>query len=324
MTLERMDLNLLRVFDAVFEDRNLVLAGKRLNLSQSAISHALGRMRQVVGDDLFIRTGQGMVPTVRAATMATQVRGALLQIKAALGVDAFNPVEARRKFVIAANDYITSLLIGRLSQRLSAEAPLVDLVVRPSTRLDLAGQIDVGRIDVAIGIFADIPSRFQSIKVWEQTDALLLHRNHPIADRPVTREDLIKFPLVTISQGGEEEGAVSGFIVERGLARQSEMFDRSALKRAFSDSVEVPRVRMSVAHALAVPALLCHTGMIAVIPSSLGRELERCGEVRMRPTPYECPDIAVTAVWHERNDTDPALQWLRHQLVDVARQVRGR
>jgi DNA-binding transcriptional LysR family regulator len=324
MTLERMDLNLLRVFDAVFEDRNLVLAGKRLNLTQSAISHALGRMRQVVGDDLFIRTGQGMVPTVRAATMAGGVRGALLQIKAALGVDIFNPVEARRKFVIAANDYITSLLIGRLSQRLSAEAPLVDLVVRPSTRLDLAGQIDVGRIDVAIGIFADIPARFQSIKVWEQTDTLLLHRHHPAADRIVTCEDLTRFPLVAISQGGEEEGAVSGFIVERGLARQSEMFDRGALRRAYSDSTHVPRVRMSVAHALSVPALLSYTDMIALVPSSLGRELERFGEVRMHPTPYECPDIAVTAVWHERNDTDPALQWLRHQLIDVARQVRCR
>jgi DNA-binding transcriptional LysR family regulator len=323
MSAERIDLNLLRVFDAIFEDRNLALAGKRLNLSQSAISHALARMRDALGDDLFVRTGRGMEPTVRAIGMAVQVRGALAQIRSALGVDAFDPSVARRKFVVAANDYITSLVLGRLSQRLRADAPLVDLVVRPSTRLDLAGQIDVGKIDIAVGIFADVPSRFRSTKLWEQTDVVLLHRDHPIADRPITRDDLLSYPLVAISQGGEEEGAVGGFIVERGLARQSEMFNREAFNRAFANAVEAPRMRMSVAHSLAIPALLRHSDMLALVPSSLGRELARHGELKMCATPYDCPNVTVCAVWHERNDIDPALQWLRHQLADVARQVRS-
>jgi DNA-binding transcriptional LysR family regulator len=324
MSADRIDLNLLRVFDAIFEDRNLALAGKRLNLSQSAISHALGRMRDVLGDDLFVRTGRGMQPTVRALAMATQVRGALAQIKAALGVDKFDPSVARRTFVLAANDYITALLLGRLSQRLRAEAPLVDIVVRPSTRLDLAGQIDVGRIDVAIGIFAEMPRRLRSIDVWQQTDVLLLNREHPAAERALTHDDLLTYPLVAVSQGGEEEGAVSGFIVERGLARQSEMFDRDALNRGFIDHADVPRVRMAVAHSLAIPALLRHSDMLALVPSSLGRELARNGELKMHATPYACPDVTVRAVWHERNDADPGLQWLRQQLIDVSRQVRCR
>jgi DNA-binding transcriptional LysR family regulator len=252
-------------------------------------------MRDVLGDDLFIRTARGMEPTVRALGMATQVRSALAQIKAALGVEAFDPGVAQRTFVIAANDYITALLLGRLSQRLRAEAPLVDLVVRPSTRLDLAGQIDVGRIDLAVGIFADLPRRFHSLQVWEQTDVVLLHREHPVADRALTCEDLLTYP---------------------------EMFDREALNRAFADSAEMPRVRMAVAHSLAIPALLRHSDMLALAPSSLGRELERHGELKMRATPYECSDVAVRAVWHERNDADPALQWLRQQLIDVSRQVR--
>ncbi|HEY2024079.1 LysR substrate-binding domain-containing protein [Paraburkholderia sp.] len=322
MSADRIDLNLLRVFDAIFEDGNLALAGKRLNLSQSAISHALARLRDTVDDDLFVRTGKGMEPTVRAIEMAAPVRAALQQIRAALGVDRFEPGVAQRKFVVAANDYVTALVLGRLSQRLRAEAPLVDLVVRPSTRLDLAGQIDVGRIDLAIGIFADVPPRFRSTRLWEQSDVLLLNREHPLADRAVTRDDLLTYPLVAISQGGEEEGAVSGFIVERGLARQSEMFDRAALDRAFADAAEVPRMRMAVAHSLVIPALLRHSDMLALVPSSLGRELERYGELKMHATPYDCPNVAVLAVWHERNDADPALQWLRQQLADVARQVR--
>lgn len=323
MNPERMDLNLLRVFDAIFEDRNLALAGKRLSLSQSAVSHALGRMRDVLGDDLFVRTAKGMQPTTRAVAMASQIRGALQQINVALGVNGFEPGVARRSFVVAANDYITALVLGRLSQRLSAEAPFVDLVVRPSTRLDLAGQIDIGRIDLAIGIFADIPVRFQSMEMWAQTEALLLHRDHPIADRPVSLEDLLTYPLVAVSQGGEEEDAVGGFIVERGLARQSEMFDRAALEDAFSGSHALPRLRMSVAHSLAIPALLRHSEMIALVPSPLAREFERYGELKMQGTPYASPGAVVQAIWHGRNDRDPALRWLRRQIADITRQVRG-
>ncbi|NIF78606.1 LysR family transcriptional regulator [Paraburkholderia sp. Cy-641] len=323
MSLDNIDLNLLRVFDAVFEERSLALAGKRLHLSQSAVSHALARLRQVLNDDLFVRTGKGMQPTARAMDMAGPLRGALQQIKLALGVAAFEPADAQRKFVVAANDYITSLLLGRLSQRLSAQAPLTDLVVRPSTRLDLAGQIDVGRIDIAVGIFAEIPSRLRWMTIWEQTDVLLMHRDHPLAGRPLTLDDLLEYPLATISLGGEEEGAVSGFILERGLARQSEMFNRDALDRAYAARGESPRVRVAVAHALAMPALLRSSNMLALVPSPLGREMESQGELTTHATPYACPSEEVRVVWHERNDNDAALQWLRRQIEDVVSEVQA-
>ncbi|HEY4353775.1 MAG TPA: LysR substrate-binding domain-containing protein [Paraburkholderia sp.] len=322
MNLARIDLNLLRVFDAVFEDRNLLLAGKRLSLSQSAISHALGRLRDVLEDDLFVRTAKGMEPTARALAMAAPIRNALQQIQTALGDEPFAPGSARREFVVAANDYITMLLLGRLSRRLSTQAPLVDLVIRPSTRLDLAGQIDLGRIDVAIGIFSDVPSRFESMLVWKQTEVLVMRRDHSIGERALTHDDMLTYPLLAVSLGGQEEGAVSGFIVERGLARQSEMFDRQALEDAFAGSPGAPRVRVSVAHSLAIPALLRDSDMMALVPSPLGREFERDGELRTQPLPYTSPAASVRGVWHSRNAADPALQWLRKQILDVASEVR--
>jgi DNA-binding transcriptional LysR family regulator len=323
MNIERMDLNLLRVFDAVFEDRNLLLAGKRLNLSQSAISHALGRLRDVLEDDLFVRTSKGMEPTARATAMAMPLRSALQQIRSTLGNEPFLPGIASREFVVAANDYVTMLLLGRLSQRLSAEAPLVNLVIRPSTRLDLAGQIDVGRIDIAIGVFAEIPRRFQSTPVWQQTEVLVMNKDHPIGDRAVTQEDLLKYPLVVVSLGGQEEGAVNGFIVERGLARESEMFGRQVLEEVYSDTPGLPRLRVSVAHSLAIPALLRHSEMLALVPSPLGREFERQGEIRMRPTPYDAPTSSVHAVWHARNEHDPSHKWLREHICNIAKQIRN-
>jgi DNA-binding transcriptional LysR family regulator len=321
MNLARIDLNLLRVFDAIFEDRNLLLAGKRLNLSQSAISHALGRLRDVLEDDLFVRTAKGMEPTARAEAMAMPLRNALQQIQNALGNEPFLPNVANREFVVAANDYITMLLLGRLSQRLSAEAPMVNLIIRPSTRLDLAGQIDIGRIDIAVGIFAEVPSRFQSMLLWKQTEVLAMRQDHPIGERAVTQEDLLNYPLVAISLGGQEEGAAGGFILERGLARQSEMFDRQALEDAFANSSARPRLRISVAHSLAIPTLLRDSDMLALVPAPLGREFEHNGELRTRPVPYTTPTSSVRAVWHTRNDQDPALQWLRAQIADVAKQV---
>jgi DNA-binding transcriptional LysR family regulator len=322
MNLARIDLNLLRVFDAIFEDRNLLLAGKRLNLSQSAISHALGRLRDVLEDDLFVRTAKGMEPTARAEAMAMPLRDALRQIQNALGNEPFLPEVASREFVVAANDYITLLLLGRLSQRLSEAAPRINLVIRPSTRLDLAGQIDIGRIDIAVGTFAEVPSRFQSMLLWKQTDVLAMRRDHPVAGRTLTHEDLLSAPLVAISLGGQEEGASGGFILERGLARQSEMFDRQALEDAFENFPTQPRLRVRVAHSLAIPALLRHSDMLALVPSALGHEFERSGELCTQPVPYPAPTSSVRAVWHTRNDQDPALQWLRAQILDIAKQVQ--
>jgi DNA-binding transcriptional LysR family regulator len=254
--------------------------------------------------------------------MAIPLRNALQQIRNALGNEPFLPKVASRDFVVAANDYITMLLLGRLSLRLSAEAPMVNLIIRPSTRLDLAGQIDIGRIDIAVGIFAEVPTRFQSMLIWKQTEVLAMRQDHPIGERAVTQEDLVNYPLAAISLGGQEEGASGGFILERGLARQSEMFDRQALEDAFENSQARPRLRVCVAHSLAIPALLRHSDMLAIVASPLGREFERHGELRTLPMPYTPPTSSVRAVWHTRSDQDPALQWLQAQISEVAKQVR--
>eukprot|EP01032_Pedospumella_encystans_P027727 gene27727-31323_t len=234
MSIGRMDLNLLKVFDAVFEDRNLILAGRRLNLSQSAVSHALTRLRELVGDELFVRTGKGMQPTGRASAMAPALRDALRRIEATLGVEPFDPALSSRRFTIAANDHITAVIVAGLTRALQQAAPGVDLVIRPSTRLDLAEQIDLGRIDLAIGTFSQVPARLNARTLLSQGEVILMRKGHPAAKRKLAVRDLAKYALVTTSLGGQEEGAVDGFILERGLARQSEMFDRSALAEALA------------------------------------------------------------------------------------------
>jgi DNA-binding transcriptional LysR family regulator len=319
MSIGHMDLNLLKVFNAVFEDRNLVLAGQRLNLSQSAVSHALTRLRGLVADDLFLRTGRGLVPTARAAGMAPALRDALRSIEATLGVESFLPEKSTRRFTIAANDHVTVAIVAPLSLDLRQAAPGVDLVVRPSTRLDLAEQIDLGRIDLAIGIFSQVPPRLNARTLMTQSEVILMRKGHPAARRKLTLGDFAKYPLVTISVGGQEEGAVDGFIFERGLARQSEMFDRNALQEALAGIGRVPRLRVTIPHSLAIPALLRDSDMLSIVPNSLAKALTHGGELLLRQPPYNAGTATIRAVWHRRNDHEPAHVWLRDRLAAAAR-----
>lgn len=319
MSIGRMDLNLLKVFEAVYEDRNLQLAGKRLNLTPSAVSHALQRLRELVGDELFMRTGKGMVPTGRATAMAPGLRDSLRQIEGILGVETFVPGTSRRRFVIAANDHVTEVIVVPLSRALQEIAPHVDLVIRPSTRLDLAEQIDLGRIDLAVGTFAQIPPRLNSRELMSQGEAILMRKGHPAARRRPTLKDLTKYPLVTLSVGGEEEGAVGGFIIERGLARQSEMFDRHALEKALLESKEAPRLRITVPHALAIPALLQDTDMLSIVPQSLAVALTKRDDLVCRKLPYQTRTSTMRAIWHSRDEHETGHIWLREMVVQAAR-----
>jgi DNA-binding transcriptional LysR family regulator len=318
-----MDLNLLKVFDAVYEDRNLVLAGRRLHLTQSAVSHALTRLRELIGDDLFLRTGKGMVPTGRASAMAPQLRDALRRIEATLGVEPFSPAQSTRRFVIAANDHVTAVIVAPLSRALQEAAPGVDLVIRPSTRLDLAEQIDLGRIDLALGIFSQVPPRLNTRTLMSQGEAILMRKGHPASRRKLTLQDFARYPLVTVSVGGQEEGAVDGFILERGLARQSEMFDRHALEEALGEVRLSPRLRVTVPHSLAIPALLRETNMLSIVPVSLAAALVSGGDLLKRPPPYRAGRAVTRAVWHRRNDHDVAHGWLRDQVAACARTAGG-
>lgn len=318
MTIGRTDLNLIKVFDAVYEDRNLLRAGKRLHLSQSAVSHALTRLREVVGDELFVRTAKGMVPTARAIAMADDLRSSLRRIEATLGVEPFDPLQSARRFTIAANDHLTVVLMAELSRLMADEAPHIDLLIRPSTRIDLAEQIDVGRIDLALGIFAQVPSRLSARTLMTEGEMIVMRKGHPATRRKLVLQDLARYPLVTVSVGGQEEGAVGGFILERGLARQAEMFDRHALEEALAGIGATPRYRMTVPHSLAIPALLRGSNMLSIMPSSLARNLSVGGDLLMRELPYPSVPSTFRGVWHSRHDHDPAHVWLRECVARAA------
>jgi DNA-binding transcriptional LysR family regulator len=318
VNLRTLDLNLVRIFDALMEDRNVRRAGLRLGVTQSAVSHALNRLRYHLNDELFVRTRAGMIPTVRAAEIAGPLREALRGIELTLGGSGFDPLSSTRRFVLAANDMMAATVGARLMNRLAVLAPGIDLVLRPVTRLDLAEQIDMGLIDLALGVFADVPARLQSETALRLTDVAAFRTEHPVA-RDLSVKALGRYPLAAVSLGGVEAGAIEGYILERGLARQSDASDRVALETALAGAGAHPRFGLLTPHFMALPPMLASSELIAIVPGLL-TPIFRCAGLVVCPLPYPTKPSAVRLVWHRRASADAAHTWFRSMLRSVAKE----
>ena len=223
VSFKTLDLNLLKVFDAVMEERSVLRASQRVALSQSAVSHSLARLREMLEDDLFVRTATGMQPTARALTMAPQVREALRSLEAAVELPSFVPAASTRQFTLAANDFTTMVLASPLLKILRHEAPAIDLIIKPVTRIDLAEQIDLGRIDVAIGVFSDPPSRFRTSLLFEYDDVLIVGGKRKLGR--IDNAALARMPLVVVSFGVRLTGRRSTY--QRRAGRPCHFVQRS-------------------------------------------------------------------------------------------------
>jgi DNA-binding transcriptional LysR family regulator len=307
-----LDLNLLKVFDAVIEERSVLRASQKIAVSQSAVSHSLARLRELLDDELFVRTAGGMQPTGRALAMAPRIREALRSLESAIELPKFDPAKSTKQFTLAANDFTTMVLISPLLEILRREAPSVDLVIKPVTRIDLAEQIDLGRVDVAIGVFSARPDRFRSSLLFEYDDVLIAAAGHKL--RKLDKATLSTLQLVVISFGSEQEGAIDGFISERGLARRSEMYDRAAMELALGESARLPRIAVSLPHFLAVPALLKNTELAAIVPRPLAKVLAASHPITTHELPYPTALLEVRLLWHQRVDGDLSHTWF-HEIL---------
>nr|AAF01447.1 PnbR [Pseudomonas sp. YH102] len=323
ITFDKLDLNLIRVFDAVMEERSVLRASQRLHLSQSAVSHALSRLREGLGQEIFVRTGKGMTPTSYAIEISGPLRAALHSMSKTLtqAASSFMPETVSRSFVIAANDYVSATLLPQLNRQLSTAAPGIDLSITPATRLDLAEQIDLGRIDVAIGTFRSAPERFSTRPVMSQDEVFICSGTHPIGNKALQLEDLARYPLAVVSLGGEGEGMLSGFILERGLARQAQMYDRNALENALTEAGLSVRRQIVLPHFLALPMLLEGSELLAIVPHPLARTFARTLGFMIKPLPYPVARQQLDMIWHSSNDNDSAQRWLRGQISAAADEI---
>lgn len=316
----RLDLNLLRVFDAVMDERSVLRASQRICLSQSAVSHALARLREMLGDDLFVRTTSGMQPTARAVVMAPLIREAWKSLEAAIGTPNFEPDKSSKRFTIAVNDFVATVIVPDLLRLLRREAPLIDLVIVPDTRMHLVEQIDLGQIDAAIGTFLQVPARFRTAPLFAYDDVLIASASRKLGK--ISPDSLSRLSIAAVSLHGDHEDIVNGFVSQNGLSRRSEMYDRATLVQALSACMDRPRAVISMPHFLALPALLEHTDLTAIVPRPLAPSLAGARKLSVYELPYNPPMVEVSVLWHERTARDASHRWLHEMLRRATEALR--
>jgi len=319
--IRKFDLNLLVVFDVILKERSTVVAGERLGLSQSAVSHALARLRRLIGDELFTRDDLGLQPTARAIELATPVQQALGAIAEALVSREFIPAQAARTLTVAASDYSCTVIIPRLIERIAAAAPNVDLRVVPASRLDVIRQLDEARIDVAIGWFAAVPARFGRATVVEEDWVFIARTHHPLLAGEVSQSRILSYPHIVVDYTGNADNLIDGFFPERGVLRRVHI-ERVVLEAPRREG-RTGRIAVRVPSFATVADVVAQTDMIASLPRRLAASM--CGRHRvvLIEPPGDTSTVDVEILWHWRSEVDPGVRWLRAQIAHAATEVGG-
>jgi DNA-binding transcriptional LysR family regulator len=311
-----LDLNLLRVFDALADELSVTRAGARLGLSQSAVSHALGRLRQTLEDPLFVRGSDGMRPTARAQEIAPRLRQGLAQLQEALSPTAFNPADTGRRFSIATSAYTGAVLMPEVMSLIRAEAPAAELRlcgVDPS----LGDDLESGRIDLAIGGFGRVAPRFDREVLFSETAVWALSARHPAAaaDR-LTLEVLADLPQVIMATA--QDRAIDGRLTEGGLERWVIWDDRGALDEALAGIGRSRVIAMTAQDAQSALAIVSRTDMVALAPRRLATACAQQYDLKLFEPPYRAAAVDIEALWRRDLGPSAAIDWLRSRLRAAA------
>lgn len=304
MNFASLDLNLLRVFDAMMSELSTVRAGERIGLSQPAVSSALGRLRAVLSDDLFVREGNRMIPTPRALELREPVRQALAGVEEAFAiVTAFDPSTASRSFMLIGSDYFSTLLVPSLAARIMREAPSLTLQMIDHPSGEVFGMLSDGRCDVVIDRALETPEWIGSRKLFRSWLVCIARREHPFlvgrGIRPgetIPADAFCAMPQVLRSADGSKVGTIDPALARMGLSR---------------------RVMLTVPHFQAVALAVAASDLLGSIPVHFAQLVADRLELDVFMPPMPSPAMDVTMYWHRRFDRDAGNAWLRDQIANV-------
>ena len=297
--LRRADLNLLIVFQALFAERHVGHAAIRLGLTQSATSHALGRLRNLFNDPLFVRHPKGIEPTAHALALAPAVADILNRVQSLIAPPTFSP-SVSSSFTIATIDLTLPTIVIPLIDRLRRVAPAINIRIVPLVREYVAAAFDRQEIDMAILNFPNPPKRLAQFPVLQDRYVGIARRNHPLIKRkPLTAKAYAELPHLLFSPRGDPKGIVDEPLAELG-----------GLTR---------RVVMTVPHVSAVPAIVASTDLVAVIAERLARLYARQHKLMVFEPPVKLPQFTISVLTSIARTSDPALQWLQQQIVDICK-----
>lgn len=295
--LSSIDLNLLLVFEAIMVGRSVSSAAERLNRTQSAVSHALGRLRDLIDDPLFIRTPRGMVPTAHAESIAPRIHAALVEIQQALSPQIpFDPAHAECAITIGMTDYMAYLLMPDLTARLRESAPGITLTVLPCYAKACQGPLENERIALFVGNPPpELPAYLATMPLFHETQVCVARADHPALAQPPNAEQYLGHAHVNVSPWGET-GYVDAMLAQFGVQRT---------------------LAITVGSFLAVPPILERSDLLATLPARLATRLARHYPLAIRSLPFTLPVSEMMMTWHRRLDRDARLAWLRSEIAAI-------
>lgn len=300
--LSTLDLNLLRVFDAVARERHVTRAAQRLNLSQPAVSNALNRLRQALNDELFLRRPGGVEPTELALALAAPVAEVLDRLRETLSVHApFDPATAERVFPIAMSEYAEFVLAPPLLAMLAREAPRCLLAIRHADRTNAQDLLERGEAQLAVAVLPEPPALYTRVRMLPEEFLTVMRADHPLAEGELTMARFASVPHLLHSPNGSRDGALDRPMAEAGHPR---------------------RLGAVVAHLGAVPAILQRTEMIITLSARLAHALARLDGLVVRKPPVEIHHTRLSLIFHRRFEADPGHAWLRRRIIALAREVQ--
>lgn len=297
----RYDLNLLPIFVALMEERNVTRAAERLGMTQPALSNALARLRVTLRDPLFVRERYGIQPTPVAIELAPLIADALARLDdAVLGQQEFDPATADRLFTIAPNGYVEYVLVPALVARLERDAPGIKLRLTPYGN-DLAETGVVGGTTaMVLGRIVDPPDNLIVQHLMDECLDCVVRADHPVIAEGLTQDRFESLKHVNVVPPGRMRAGLFQALAERGLKRE---------------------VALSVTNFFAVAEMIAVTDHVATLPRLICRRLEHDPRLRVLPAPVDLGTFPVEMAWHVRYRHDPAHRWLRETVARVVREV---
>ena len=304
-----LDLNLLRVFDEVMAERSLTRAAHKLAITQPAVSNALRRLREALGDELLVRQGQGVEPTPRALALWPVIREALQQLQDTLTPGEFHPSTATATFVLAMADATAATLIPPMFSLLEREAPGIGIRVLPLTTRDPRSLLEAGEADMAVGYFpaalADLTARaqsgalvaFDSRRLYEGEYLCVMRQGHPLADVPLTLDSYCAARHMLVSFSGRSFGFIDEALASLGRTRQ---------------------VVLTVNQFFTAGRVVMNSNLLTILPRHFVPVTGMADKLVLRELPFDVQPVHVDALWRRRGQHPQAYDWLLRTLTRSA------
>ena len=292
----KVDLNLLKLFDALLKEGSVTAAGARIGLSQPAASRGLARLRRLFNDRILVRSANGWQLTPRALSLSAPIARLLDDASAIIAPSEFSPATATGRFTLACGDHLASLLVPDLAAELARQAPALDLIIA-SPAGDNVALIAQGGADLAIGVYDKLPARFYCKQLYEEDFVCIVRQGHALLTVPLTVQRFVHWSHIAISITGLGSSAVDNALKHHGFSR---------------------RVAVKAPYFLLASSLVVESDMILTLPRRLAQKLSTSLPITLCELPLSVAPFAPSIIWHERQHYDPAHVWLRQQIVGLA------